>query len=146
MADPPLRRNLLLAVFQHGKYYDLLRGTGNDAPRSLFPMQLVEDMRLKETGFPALFIYHGKEDRIVPVEGTEKFIRKLRECLPEGKVVMKIEEGDHEFDYPLKYKVDGGVEWLRGAGARHARVVGVERRRWGWQRVIWVNYRPSFSP
>ena len=26
---------------------------------------------------------------------------------------MKIEDGDHEFDWQLKCEVDGGVEWLR---------------------------------
>ena len=76
-------------------------------------MQMIEDIALSEKGFPSLFIYHGKGDHVVPVEGTEKFVAKVKKYMPQAKLVMKIEDGDHGFDFPLRYEVDGGPGWLR---------------------------------
>ena len=87
--DPPDRLDLMIAAFQHGRLGDML---GDDA--SLYPLESIEGVK----GYPPFFIFHGKDDSIVPTEGTEKFVKKLEQSLPGGKVLAKFPIGDHGFD------------------------------------------------
>ena len=90
--NPPARFPLAVATVQHGRYPEIL---GSDA--SLYPLETIGTVE----SFPNLFVYHGKNDSAVPAEGTKKFVEKFKLVLPECKVLMKIEAGDHGFDIPV---------------------------------------------
>jgi len=88
-ADPPERVELMIAVGQHGRWSSLI---GTD--RTLFPFEMIKTAK----SYPPLFIYHGRDDSAVPVEGTPKFVEAFKQIFPENKVLMKIEPGNHGFD------------------------------------------------
>ncbi len=94
-ADPPDRRNLMFASVQQGRILEFL---GEDT--SLFPLETIESAKT----FPPLFIYHGRDDSIVPAEGTEQFVKKFRRLLPDAKLVFKLEPGEHGMDHETDIK------------------------------------------
>lgn len=98
--SPPARTDLALATLQYGRYPEIL---GSD--REVYPMEMLKEVE----SFPPLFIFHGKEDSAVEVEQTEVFVGRLRGVLPEGRVLVKYEHGDHGFD------ASAGLEtpWLK---------------------------------
>jgi len=110
-ADPPDRLNLMFAIIQQRRILEFL---GKDP--SLFPLETIESVKM----FPPLFIYHGRDDSVVPAEGTEKFVEKFTQNLPEAKLVFKLEPGEHGMDHETDIKepwLQQGlelvtVEWL----------------------------------
>ena len=94
-AEIPDRLDLMFVMFQQGLYRKLL-----GEATYLYPMETIESTRL----FPPLFIYHGREDSVVPAEGTEKFVEKFKRLLPKAKVVFKLESGDHGLDVQTDIK------------------------------------------
>lgn len=88
-AEPPSRVDLMFAMVQHGRFLEML-GTHP----SLFPINTINVAK----AFPPLFIYHGRQDTLIPREGTEKFVENLKVVLPEVKVLFKTEDGDHGLD------------------------------------------------
>ena len=94
-ADFPDRRDLMFVTIQQGRILDFL---GKDT--FLFPMETIESTKT----FPPLFIYHGRDDSVVPAEGTEKFVEKFRQLLPEAKLVFKLEAGEHGMDHQTDIK------------------------------------------
>ena len=109
---PPLRLDLMLGAIQNGQFIDLYeRGTGG-ADRALrYPF---EKLDLPHVKIPAggIAIIHGKQDDIVPPEGSERFVAKAREATqgrPGGdKIVLTTQEGGHGFDGMTELK----EEWL----------------------------------
>ena len=59
--------------------------------------------------FPPLFIYRGRDDSVVPAEGTEKCLEKFRQVLPEAKLVFKLKPGEHGMDH----QIDIEQPWLQ---------------------------------
>jgi fermentation-respiration switch protein FrsA (DUF1100 family) len=59
-----------------------------------------------ETGpkLPPLFIIHGADDTIVPVEGSRKFVKKLLDKNPAAKMVLIAQPGEHGVSIPLGMK------------------------------------------
>lgn len=107
--NPPKRFDLVLATVQHGRYPEMM-----GIERRLYPMESLGDVGK----FPPLFIYHGIEDSAVPVEGTERFVRRLKEILPKGEVLMRLESGEHGFDTPAGLEVPwlkDGLKFVSGA-------------------------------
>lgn len=110
-ANPPDRLNLMLAIIQQGRILEFL---GKDP--SLFPLESIESAKT----FPPLFIYHGRDDSVVPAEGTEKFVEKFTRLMPEAKLVFKLESGEHGMDHETDIKEPwlqqglelATVEWL----------------------------------
>ena len=94
-ADPPDRLNLMFAIIQQGRILEFL---GKDP--SLFPLETIDSVKI----FPPLFIYHGRDDSVVPAEGTEKFVENFRRNLPEAKLVFKLEPGEHGMDHEIDIK------------------------------------------
>lgn len=76
-ADPPDRLNLMFAIIQQGRILEFL---GKDP--FLFPLETIESVKM----FPPLFIYHGRDDSVVPAEGTEKVCGKIYTKLARGKI------------------------------------------------------------
>lgn len=87
----PNRIELAVACVQHGRFPEML--FSHDS--SLYPVETLESA---QAYFPPLFIYHGLNDSAVEVEGTRKFVEKCKQVLPEGKVLVKLEPGEHGFD------------------------------------------------
>ena len=87
------------AVLQQGRIGELL---GDD--ESLFPMKTVGKVK----ALPFTFIMHGKQDTVVPVEGTENFAKTAGERLRES-LHVEYRDGEHGFD------ADSGLddEWLQ---------------------------------
>lgn len=98
--SPPLRVDLALAIVQYGRYPEML---GND--KSVYPMEVLQLVK----SFPPLFVYHGKDDSAVEVEQTEVLVKKFKEVLPEAKILVKFEHGEHGFDAPMGLE----VPWLK---------------------------------
>ncbi|EOD52779.1 putative alpha beta hydrolase fold-3 protein [Neofusicoccum parvum UCRNP2] len=92
-ADARLERAaLMFAVVQNGVYTELMPA----AERGLFPLDRIEDgERLPRGG---VFVWHGEEDSVVPVEGSRKFEELVRRVDPELKVRVAVRPGDHGFD------------------------------------------------
>ncbi|KAK9323822.1 Alpha/Beta hydrolase protein [Lipomyces orientalis] len=89
-AEPPTRGELAFAIVQQGRFTDFF---GNGPP-ALFPMEQLELIQ----SVPPLFIFHGRDDTAVPVEESESFVAKLKTRLPESKVLLVLEPGEHAFD------------------------------------------------
>jgi acetyl esterase/lipase len=86
---------LINAMIQEGRFLDFF----GDDPR-LFPLKRLE------TGskLPPLFIIHGADDTIVPVEGSRNFVKKLLGRNPAAKVVLTVQPGEHGVSIPLGMK------------------------------------------
>lgn len=106
-ADPPDRLELAFSTVQNGKFLDVF----GSKDRELFPIERLQD--LISTGenvpLPPMFIFHGEQDSAVPVDGSKKFVRLLREKLPHARIMFYTQDGDHGFD------ADATLEtpWLR---------------------------------
>lgn len=98
-ADPPSRLEFALAAVQTGRYQQML---GNDP--ELFPLERIRRKGLPPkvggsgSAFPPTFILHGKQDSAVPVSGTQKFVKILKEADPTVQLHVAIRPGDHGFD------------------------------------------------
>ncbi|KAI9726543.1 MAG: hypothetical protein M1834_008985 [Cirrosporium novae-zelandiae] len=112
---PPARTDFLIALLQHGWFCEIF-GEGEE----LYPIDRVQVESKKGKRLPPMLILHGKEDSAVPVKGSERFLKTVRECMEGVEVRLVVREGDHGFDTGL----GGGEEWLR--------------RELEWVRRVWL--------
>jgi acetyl esterase/lipase len=112
----PSRFALAFAIMGHNQYHFYER----DADASpLHRDRLFQLRRLEhpETRLPrgGLVILHGRQDSVVPVNLSERFVRvtteKLRGRQGADKIVLCIQDGEHGFDNPASLK----EEWLKNA-------------------------------
>lgn len=89
-ADPPARFPLATAAVQYGKYLEWL---GSD--ERLQPFKNLEKF---EGELPFMFMFHGREDTAVPVEGMEKWEQLLTKIRKDGKWKVTYQDGEHGFD------------------------------------------------
>ncbi|RYP52431.1 hypothetical protein DL768_002397 [Monosporascus sp. mg162] len=102
-ADPRLERaELMFGFVQHGAYKDIFPQNR----RELFLLDKLDDGARFPRG--GVFLWHGKGDTVVPVEGSIKLSDKLRDVDPNLKFRLAVEEGDHGFD--ANAKIDD--EWM----------------------------------
>jgi hypothetical protein len=99
-ADPLARAGLVMAIGQHGKWREFM----GDEER-VYPLEAIE----KAESVPPLFVFHAKEDCVVPVEGTERFVEVFKRAFPQGEILCKVENGDHQFDKVARLE----DSWLR---------------------------------
>lgn len=92
-SDPTLSRFPIIgAMMEHGRFLDYFgRAT------KLLPLERLNagDKTL------LLFIIHGLQDSVVPVEGSEKFVQKVLEQDLKTKVQLSLYPGDHGLDIPF---------------------------------------------
>lgn len=88
-AVPPDRVPLVISCLQQGQVAELL---GRDS--SLYPLEMLD----KTNNMPPTWILHGKGDTVVPVEGSYKYEKALKERLPHAKLHVSYQSGDHGFD------------------------------------------------
>ncbi|KAK9489606.1 Alpha/Beta hydrolase protein [Lipomyces doorenjongii] len=111
-ATPPDRIPLMFAILQQGKFLELLqRGATSEADRKkLLPLKKIEN---NEDKLPpgGLFINHGTQDSVVPADGSEKFVRGIRDSMQgsAGNVTLSLQAGEHGHD--AEANLDD--EWLR---------------------------------
>jgi acetyl esterase/lipase len=85
--------NLPIAMVQHAIYTSFF---GDH--RSLFPIEYLEDNPLLAQELPFIWLHHGNHDSQVPIEGSRKFIAKLRELNPKAKLrYTELEGAEHGF-------------------------------------------------
>ena len=89
---------------------------GSDS--SLYPLDLLDTVAVKT--LPPMWILHGRDDEVVPVDGTEKFVERLSQKYPEviypdGRLMLTVEAGGHGFDESVTQDtewVKAGLEWV----------------------------------
>jgi acetyl esterase/lipase len=105
-ADPPDRLELAFAIVQNGRLLEFLGNKSSD----LFPLERLKKLAASnQLSLPPFFIFHGKQDSAVPVDGSRRFASLLQETVPDVNVRLYIQDGDHGFD------ADATMEtlWLR---------------------------------
>ncbi|KAF5574548.1 hypothetical protein FPCIR_13560 [Fusarium pseudocircinatum] len=100
--------NLPIAMVQHGTYTSFF---GDH--RSLFPIEQLEDNPKLALELPFIWLHHGNDDSEVPIEGSRKFVAKLREFNPEAKLrYTELEGAEHGFWSEINLIQSG--EWEDG--------------------------------
>lgn len=86
------RAPLMLAMIQHGSFGEYLDPT--DARQ--VPIKSLE----RGAHFPkgGVFVWHGGEDSLVPVEGSQKFAESVTKLYPESQFTLAVRPGEHGFD------------------------------------------------
>lgn len=100
------RGDLMFGMVQHGFFGDLFP----THQHGLFPVLRLEDGARFPRG--GVLVWHGKQDSVVPVEGS----LKLQEALKEHDTDLRlaIHEGEHGFDYAANIDDPWAVEALSG--------------------------------
>ena len=97
------RVRFMFAMIQNGLYRHYI----DPADDGLVPLQrLGTGAKLPRGG---VFIWHGADDSIVPVDGSRKFAAKVKEVDPELRFNLTVRPGEHGFDADTK--ID--EEWMR---------------------------------
>lgn len=105
-ANPPDRLELAFSIVQNGRFLEFF---GTDTP-DLFPMERAKRLAASgESKIPPFFIFHGKQDSAVPVDGSHRFASLLRQNFPDGLVQLHVQDGDHGFDSDATLN----TPWLR---------------------------------
>lgn len=85
----PSRLDIACSMVQNGRMVEFFGES-----KQLFPAEMVALVE----GMPAVLIVHGREDSVVPVVGSERFVEALKKNLPVSAVRLDIRPGGHGFD------------------------------------------------
>ncbi|KAK7546453.1 Alpha/Beta hydrolase protein [Phyllosticta citricarpa] len=118
--NPPERLDLMIAVFQNGRFAEWLERGEDWKPesrvrgeevRQLYPFELLENVSGAGARLPPVLIAHGEQDSIVPAEGSRKFVEAWRRLQGEhgARCELVLRPGEHGFDG----QVDYDDEWLQ---------------------------------
>lgn len=101
--DPNFERaELMFAMIQRGAFKEFFPAD----KREYSPIERIEDgARFPKGG---TFVFHGREDSVVPVEGSLKLAETVKALDPESKFQLVTRPGDHGFDDTA----DLDEEWL----------------------------------
>ena len=99
---PPDRVPLVVSSVQQGSFGKLF---GDDS--ILYPLEVLDNV----TELPPTWILHGKGDTVIPIEGSYKYEKKLREKLPSAKLHVSYQPGDHGFDNDPAISLN--TEWVK---------------------------------
>ena len=108
---PPEQRNTLtLNIIQHGRYLDVL---GHD--EELFPYENLK--RVPRGELPPMWLFHGRDDTLVPVRDSEGFVEEARRLHPQGQMKLTVLAGEHGLDGQPGVGLDTpwvaeGVQWV----------------------------------
>lgn len=97
------RAPFMLASVQHGRF-----GTYLGSEEILYPLETVP--RAKH--MPYTVVLHGSEDSVVPVEGSEKYVKLVKEMFGDKSIDLFIGPGDHGFDVEFTMETAGLKERL----------------------------------
>jgi len=113
----PSRFQLTLAIDAHGKFQELYERDSDALPVHRDRLYQLRRLDHPETHLPrgGLVILHGREDAVVPVNLSERFVKvageKLQGRQGGDKIVLTVQEGDHGFDNDVPLE----EVWLREA-------------------------------
>lgn len=121
-ADPEGRLGLEYALQQARNRAERSCGPGRGRGRGADVRGVGEEGEEGRKGkLPPIWVVQGTEDTVVPKDGTDEMVLRLREEGPEGtEVRYTVREGGHGFDIPLRLGegeedwVKEGVEWVKG--------------------------------
>ncbi|PNP75979.1 hypothetical protein FNYG_10537 [Fusarium nygamai] len=100
--------NLPIAMVQHGTYTSFF-----GEHRNLFPIEQLEDNPQLPLELPFIWLHHGNDDSEVPIEGSRKFVAKLRELNSKVKLrYTELEGAEHGFWSEINLIQSG--EWEEG--------------------------------
>lgn len=89
--SPPARQELFMSMLQQGSFGKFF---GDDG--ALYPIEVLDKL---ETGkIPPTWILHGKDDSVIPIEGSYKYVEALRKAHPDAEIHVSYQPGDHGFD------------------------------------------------
>ncbi|KAF5003115.1 hypothetical protein FDECE_10305 [Fusarium decemcellulare] len=92
-SDPRCARgDLMFCFIQNGKFGEYFPGDRRD----LTILEKLDDGARFPRG--GVFVWHGKSDSVVPVEGSVELAQKLRKIDSELPFTLSIQEGEHGFD------------------------------------------------
>ncbi|KAI1875573.1 uncharacterized protein JN550_001859 [Neoarthrinium moseri] len=82
------RMNLAFSMMHNGRFADMAKQPYLD------PMKSLESA----PKMPPVFLFHGRQDTLVKVEGSETWAKKLRELQPDVPLHFVIRDGEHSLD------------------------------------------------
>ncbi|KAL0934065.1 uncharacterized protein CTRU02_210864 [Colletotrichum truncatum] len=100
-ADPGFERASLMFAFVHD---GLSKHLFPAEKRHLFPFEKLDDGARFPRG--GVFVWHGNEDTLVPVEGSIRLKEKVTELDPELEFHLALRPGEHGFDHTTKLDED----------------------------------------
>lgn len=107
-SDPKNSRFLLgISIVVHGKQVEFIERDSDLSPLHRDRLSQLARLDRADTHLPrgGLVILHGKEDPIVPVVFSERFVRVAREKLRGRQgaddIVLSVQKGEHGFDNPV---------------------------------------------
>lgn len=108
-SDPLLERGgLMFGLIQHGLFGDLFPAH----QRGLFPLLRLEDGARFPRG--GVLVWHGKEDSVVPAEGSLNLREAVRKHDADLDFKLVIREGEHGFDQTANFDDPWVAEALSG--------------------------------
>ncbi|KAH8751350.1 Alpha/Beta hydrolase protein [Diaporthe sp. PMI_573] len=108
-SDPLLERGtLMFGLIQHGLFGDLFP----THQRGLFPLFRIEDGARFPRG--GVLVWHGKDDSVVPAEGSLKLREAVSKHDPDLNFRLAIREGEHGFDQTADIDDQWAAEALSG--------------------------------
>ena len=112
---PPDRLPLMVTMIRYGYITKFLQGEAATIDEDCYPFRRLRTTR----SFPPLFVMHGLQDSVVPVDGTRKFVHALKGQVPDAEVVTELHDGDHGFEGGLDYDkgwLGDGLKWIEKFG------------------------------
>ncbi len=100
-AIPPDRFELAISALQQGVFGQWL---GDNSV--LYPIEALDGVE----ELPPVWLLHGKQDNVVPIEGSYRFEKAMRERLPEVDLLTTYVDGDHGFDN--REGIDIETDWI----------------------------------
>ncbi|KAH8810848.1 Alpha/Beta hydrolase protein [Xylogone sp. PMI_703] len=102
------QKELAYAMLQRGRYVEFL---GKE--RVLFPLERLEDNPCLVETLPYIWLHHGTADTEVPIEGSRKFVTKLKSLNPSVRIrYTELEGADHGLPSEISLLASG--EWVEG--------------------------------
>ncbi|OLN86565.1 putative carboxylesterase 3 [Colletotrichum chlorophyti] len=101
------RGGLMFAVLHNGIFSELFP----PQKQELFPLERVKDGEKLPRG--GVFVWHGKEDCVVPAAGSVKLQKTIAEADPDLRFQLALRDGDHGFDHHAKIDDDWMAEGFK---------------------------------
>lgn len=101
-AVPPDRVPLVISSLQQGRFGEFF---GQDS--ILYPIETLDQV----AELPPIWLLHGTGDTVVPIEGSHKFEKTLQEKLPNARLHVSYQPGDHGFDNDPTVSLQS--EWIK---------------------------------
>lgn len=100
--------DLFVATLLEGRYTEIL---GSDS--SLFPLENLKTIKEQGEALAPIWMFHGEQDTIIPMDGTLKFVEKAQEGVYE-RIIPGAEHGfdDDSVNLDTDWVVEGR-EWLK---------------------------------